>query len=63
MLAEPLVYERLEASGARVEESLRAAADAAGRARAGGCPSWGWAATPLLSAVGRNVSTSKGSNI
>ena len=32
VLAEPGVYERLEASGARVEESLRAAADAAGRA-------------------------------
>ena len=32
VLAEPNVYERLEASGARVEESLRAAASAAGRA-------------------------------
>ena len=32
VLAEPNVYERLEASGARVEESLRAAAGAAGRA-------------------------------
>ncbi len=32
VLAEPNVYERLEATGARVEESLRAAAGAAGRA-------------------------------
>ena len=32
VLAEPNVYERLEASGARVEESLRAAAGAADRA-------------------------------
>jgi glutamate-1-semialdehyde 2,1-aminomutase len=32
VLAEPNVYERLEATGGRVEESLRAAADAAGRA-------------------------------
>jgi glutamate-1-semialdehyde 2,1-aminomutase len=32
VLAEPNVYERLEALGARVEENLRAAADAAGRA-------------------------------
>ena len=32
VLAEPGVYERLEALGARVEEGLRAAAGAAGRA-------------------------------